>query len=106
MGTMLRYGPVGAFVTPNVNDLGNPLVVKIHRQSNGAEAEEHYVNLLEDTPDVPSKREMLLMIAKDPMSQTRFFYFLLPVIHDACVGSRARGQHAPSQWAQGWDTVP
>jgi len=75
MGTMLRYGPVGAFVTPNVNDLGNPLVVKIHRQSNGAEAEEHYVNLLEDTPDVPSKREMLLMIAKDPMSQTRFFIF-------------------------------
>lgn len=75
MGTMMRFGPVGAFITPNVNDLGHPLVVKIHRQCNGQEVEQHYVDLLEDAPEVPSKREMLLMIARDPLSQTRFFIF-------------------------------
>lgn len=75
MGSMLRFGPVGGFVTPNVNDLGHPLIVKIHRQCNGCEEEEHYVNLLEDSPDMLSKRETLLLIAKDPLSQMRFFTF-------------------------------
>lgn len=75
MGSMMRFGPVGAFVTPNVNDLGHPLVVKIHRQCNGAEDAEHYLDLLEDAPNIPSKRDMLCMIAKDPLSQTRFFIF-------------------------------
>ena len=71
----MRFGAVGAFVTPNVNDLGHPLVVKIHRQCNGEEAEEYYLDLLADSPDVPSKRDMLMMIAQDPLSQTRFFIF-------------------------------
>ena len=75
MGSMIRFGPVGAFVTPNVNDLGHPLVVKIHRQCNGLEEEEHYVDLLQEVPDIPSKRHMLQLIAKDPLSQTRFFIF-------------------------------
>lgn len=75
MGSMIRFGPVGAFITPNVNDLGHPLVVKIHGQCNGQDAREYVVDLLQGEPDVPSKRDMLMMIAKDPMSQTRFFIF-------------------------------
>ena len=35
IGTMIRFGGGGAFITPNVNDLGAPLVVTIHLQGNG-----------------------------------------------------------------------
>ena len=73
VGSMIRFGPLAAFVPPNVNDLGHPLVFKIHEQSRGRGEEAHLVNLLEDAPHVPSKRAMLQLTAKDPVTQTKFF---------------------------------
>ena len=48
MGSTIRYGNPGAFVTPNVNDLGHPLSVKFQSQANAVEDEMFTVNLLED----------------------------------------------------------
>ena len=103
MGSMMRFGPVGAFVTPNVNDLGHPLVVKIHRQCNGAEDAEHYLDLLEDAPNIPSKRDMLCMIAKDPLSQIRFFIFCYQMFMMHVLGVGDCGRHAAAQWGQRWN---
>eukprot|EP00973_Karenia_brevis_P080238 11130458-Karenia_brevis.AAC.1 len=60
------FGGAGGFLTPNVADARNPLVVHIH--GSGGE-EQYYVDLLQEEPEVPSAREMLQIIAKDSVAQ-------------------------------------
>ena len=77
MGSMIRFGALSAFVTPNFNDLGHPLVLKIHGQCNGVHGTDVHVDLLADEPEVSSKRDLLRALARDPLSQTRFAIFSL-----------------------------
>ena len=69
-GFGLAFGAAGGFLTPNMNDVRNPLVVVL----NGGGKEERFeVNLLDECPTMPSAREMLQNIAENPVAQARFF---------------------------------
>ena len=64
------FGAAGGFLTPNLADVRSPLVVKLH----GGGVEERYdINLLDETPVMPSAREMLRISANDPTAQACFF---------------------------------
>ncbi len=82
MGDMLRYGPIGGFMTPNVADTRSPIVVVLHADvQNGTlggldddgKMESYNIDLLDECPDMPKAEEMLRIIAKDPVAQARFF---------------------------------
>ena len=59
-------------------------MVHIH----GAGGDEKYsVDLLEEEPDVPSAREMLHIIAKDPVAQARFFIISMRLFCEHVLGT-------------------
>ena len=80
-GTILRYGPLGAFLTANVADARNPLFVKFHGGSNGVHAgvdpngleEQITISLLDDCPCMPRLDQVLRFIAGNPVAQARYF---------------------------------
>ena len=52
----------------------------------GAGGEESYcVDLLEESPEIPSAREMLRIVAQDPVSQARFFVLAIRVARGECM---------------------
>ena len=70
-GYSLMFGSPGGFLTPNVADTRSPLLLMLHR----AGGDERYaVNLREEEPEMPSAREMLRIIAANPVAQARFFH--------------------------------
>ena len=83
---MARFGPLGAFITMNVNDLGHPLLIEMFDSGNGlkghttldSDGKQHKYNLslLEETPSVPSKRAVATLCAADPVTQARFFIIM------------------------------
>ena len=82
-GFCLMFGPSGGFLTPNVSDVRSPLVVVLH----GGGVEERFeVNLLEESPDMPSAREMLQIVAEDPVAQARFFIFSMRLFCEHVLG--------------------
>ena len=69
-GFCLAFGAAGGFLTPNLADVRSPLVVKLH----GGGVEERYdINLLDENLVMPSARQMLQIVADDPVAQARFF---------------------------------
>jgi len=83
-GYALMFGGAGGFLTPNLADTRSPLVVHIH----GAGGEEKYqVDLLQEEPEVPSVREMLHIIAKDPVTQARFFTLSMRLFCEHVLGT-------------------
>ena len=83
-GYALMFGGAGGFLTPNVADTRSPLVVHIH----GAGGEEKYnVDLLQEEPEVPCAREMLQIIAKDPVAQARFFTLSMRLFCEHVLGT-------------------
>ena len=83
-GFCLMFGPSGGFLTPNVSDVRNPLVVVLH----GGGIEERFeINLFEESPDMPSAREMLQIVADDPVAQARFFIFSMRLFCEHVLGS-------------------
>ena len=83
-GYALMFGAAGGFLTPNVADTRSPLVVHIH----GAGGEEKYfVDLLEEEPEVPCARDMLRIIAKDPVAQARFFILSMRLFCEHVLGT-------------------
>eukprot|EP00973_Karenia_brevis_P003060 419300-Karenia_brevis.AAC.1 len=75
-GYVLKFGQAGGFLTPNFADVRNPLVIVLH----GGGMEERYeVNLLDECPRMPSAREMLQIVAEDPVAQARFFIFSMRI---------------------------
>ena len=83
-GYALMFGGAGGFLTPNVVDTRNPVVVHIH--GSGGE-EKYYVDLLQEEPEVPSAREMLQIIAKDPVAQARFFIITMQLFCEHVLGT-------------------
>ena len=78
------FGAVGGFLTPNVADTRSPLVVHLH----GAGGEERYaVNLMDEEPTMPSAREMLRLIARDPVAQARFFIISMRLFCEHVLGT-------------------
>ena len=45
----------------------------VHLHGAGGDSETHTVGLLAEEPEMPSAREMLRLIALDPVAQARFF---------------------------------
>ena len=73
---------VDGFLTPNVADTRNPLVVVLHNGCVAATAggltpegksEKFTVNLLSEEPDMPSAGRMLEILAGNPVAQAKFF---------------------------------
>ena len=75
VGTMIRYGVLQAFITPNVNDISNPLMVLLHEQSNGMQPEHLTLSLLDESPEVKSKKHMLEILSQNQAAQATFFIF-------------------------------
>ncbi len=83
-GFGLMFGAAGGFLTPNMADVRSPLLVHLH----GAGGEERFqVNLLEEEPDMPSAREMLHIVAKDPVAQARFFILSMRLFCEHVLGT-------------------
>ena len=79
---LVRFGGIGGFLTPNVADTRNPLVVVLHqgcvRQPEGGftkegRTEKFELSLLDEAPSMPSAARMLEMLAENPVAQSRFF---------------------------------
>ena len=86
-GYGLMFGGAGGFLTPNMADVRNPILVQLH----GAGGEERFqVNLLEEEPEMPSAREMLHIVAKDPVAQARFFIISMRLFCEHVLGTGHR----------------
>ena len=82
-GYALMFGSAGGFLTPNVADTRSPIVVCLH----GSGGDEKYtVDLLAEEPTMPNAREMLQMIAKDPVAQARFFIITMQLFCEHVLG--------------------
>ena len=95
MGDMLRYGPIGGFMTANVADTRSPIVVLLHADvQNGTmggldddgKVESYNIDLLDECPDMPKAEEMLRIIAKDPVAQARFFIISMRLFCEHVLG--------------------
>ena len=80
--SQLRFGGIGGFLTPNVADTRNPLVVVLHAGcvahpdggfTKEGETEKFQVSLLDENPSMPTASRMLEMLAENPVAQARFF---------------------------------
>ena len=65
-GYGLAFGHAGGFLTPNMSDVRSPLLVVLH---GGGVDERFEVNLLDECPTMPSARDMLQIVAQDPVAQ-------------------------------------
>ena len=85
-GMMARYGAFGAFVTLNVNDIGNPLLIEMFDSCNGLKGEtcldnfgkqrQYRLSLLDEVNDIPSKAAVKKMLTDNPVVQARFFIIM------------------------------
>ena len=96
MGDMLRFGAVGGFLTPNVADTRRPLMVVLHAGVlNGTTGglrddgttEQYNVDLLDESPSMPSATEMLKIVARNPVAQARFFIICMRLFCEHILGT-------------------
>lgn len=83
-GFALMFGGGGGFLTPNVADVRSPIMLLLHGAGG---VEEHTVDLLEETPDMPSARQMLQIIAQDPVAQARYFILCMQLFCEHVLGT-------------------
>ena len=83
------------FLTPNVADVRNPLVVMLHNGCVSAtdggltpegESEKFVVNLLEEEPSMPNAARMLEILAENPVAQARFFIISMRLFLEHVLG--------------------
>jgi len=95
MGGILRFGGLGAFVTANVADTRHPIMVVLHAgQHNGGAGglndeggrETYTVDLLSESPTMPTAVEMLRIVAKNPVAQARFFIISMRLFCEHILG--------------------
>ena len=79
-----RYGGIGGFLTPNVADTRNPVIVVLHQGctqhpeggfTEDGVSEKFEVSLLDEAPSMPHAGKMLEILASNPVVQARFFVF-------------------------------
>ena len=82
-------------MTPNVADTRNPLVVTLHggcitNESGGfnkdGETERFTVNLLGESPTMPSAAKMLEILAENPIAQAKFFIISMRLFLEHVLG--------------------
>ena len=73
----LLFGPPLVFVTPNVADVKSPVMWLLYR---GEEVSSWRI-LEHDAPEMPAVREMLRVVARDPISQAVFFDVTVSYTH-------------------------
>ena len=78
------FGPSAGFLTVNLADVRSPLVVELH---DGGAKETYKIDLLSDSPSMPSAREMLEMVAADPVAQARYFILAMRLFCEHVLGS-------------------
>jgi len=83
-GFGLAFGPSSGFLTPNFTDVRSPLVVLLH---GGGVQERYEVNLLDECPQMPCAREMLQLVAEDPVAQARYFILSMRLFCEHILGS-------------------
>ena len=83
-GYALMFGGSGGFLTPNVADTRSPLMVYLHGAGGG---ETYTIDLLNEEPRIPSAREMLHVIARDPVAQARFFILSMRLFLEHVLGT-------------------
>ena len=92
---LVRFGGIGGFLTPNVADTRNPLVVVLHqgcvRQPEGGftkegRTEKFELSLLDEAPSMPSAARMLEMLAENPVAQSRFFILSMRLFLEHVLG--------------------
>ena len=84
-GFALMFGAAGGFLTPNLADTRSPLLVHLHDGAGGEDVIE--VDLLAEEPMTPSQREMLQLVAKDPVVQARFFTLSMRLFCELVLGT-------------------
>ena len=82
-GYALMFGPAGGFLTPNMSDVRSPIVVVLH---GGGVDERYEVGLHEECPKMPCAREMLQIIAENPLAQAKYFIFCMRVFCEHVLG--------------------
>ena len=83
-GYALMFGGAGGFLTPNIADTRSPLLVHLHGAGG---LEEYKVDLLDEEPTTPSAREMLHLVAKDPVAQARLFILSMRIFCEHVLGT-------------------
>jgi len=83
-GFGLAFGPSSGFLTPNFTDVRSPLVVLLH---GGGVQERYEINLLDECPRMPCAREMLQLVAEDPVAQARYFILSMRLFCEHVLGS-------------------
>ena len=84
-----HYGTPHLFVTPNLADVRSPLLLQLHLQNDGvAEVEEFAIALdwSQEAPDMPTAAAMRRVIARDPVSQARFFALMMDIFFEEVLG--------------------
>ena len=83
------------FLTPDVADTRNPLVVMLHSGCIASESggltpdgnrERYVVNLLEEEPAMPSAQRMLEILAENPVAQAKFFIISMRLFLEHILG--------------------
>ena len=83
-----HYGTAHLFVTPNLADVRSPLLLQLHLQSLDGTIEDCTValNWQSEVPDMPTAAAMRAIVALDPVSQARFFAFMMDVFFEEILG--------------------
>ena len=83
-GYAFMFGAAGSFLTPNMADVRSPLMVLLH----GAGGDERFaVDLLAEEPTMPNAREMLRIVAQNPVAQARFFIISMRLFCEHVLGT-------------------
>ena len=91
----MRFGGIGGFLTPNVADTRNPLVVTLHggcitNEAGGfnkeGDTEKYTVKLLDESPAMPTAAKMLEILAENPVAQARFFVISMRLFLEHVLG--------------------
>ena len=84
-----HYGTPHLFVTPNLADVRSPLLLQLHLQNDGAAEVEEFAIALDwsqEAPDMPTAAAMRRVIARDPVSQARFFALMMDIFFEEVLG--------------------
>ena len=76
-------------MTPNLADVRSPFLLQLHLQNDGvAEVEEFAIALdwSQEAPDMPTAAAMRRVIARDPVSQARFFALMMDIFFEEVLG--------------------
>ena len=82
-----KFGPFSAFFTTNFADTYHVLT-QVLAQGAGEPLGRRSLNILQDSPPMPTSQEMHKIVAARPMVQAKIFLFLDAITHQILVCAR------------------